>query len=59
MKIIGIFIRLAVRDKKKIYLRFIPYAWKLIEMRIKNNEIFNDLKKILDLNFSKKIRKLK
>jgi aminoglycoside/choline kinase family phosphotransferase len=59
MKIIGIFARLAARDKKKKYLKLIPYAWKLIEMRIKNNQIFDGLKKILDLNFSKKIRNLK
>ena len=59
MKIIGIFTRLAVRDKKIIYLKLIPYAWKLIELRTKNNKIFSNLKKILDFNFSKKIRKLK
>ena len=59
MKIIGIFARLAARDKKKNYLKLIPYAWKLIEMRIKNNQIFDGLKRILDLNFSKKIRNLK
>ena len=59
MKIIGIFARLAVRDKKKKYLKLIPYAWKLIELRIKNNEIFDDLKKVLDLNFTKKIRNFK
>jgi aminoglycoside/choline kinase family phosphotransferase len=59
MKIIGIFTRLAVRDKKKIYLKLIPYTWKLIEFRIKNNKIFTELKKILDFNFSKEIRKLK
>ena len=59
MKIIGIFTRLAVRDNKKKYLKLIPYAWKLIELRIKNNKIFNDLKKILDLNFSKKVRNIK
>ena len=59
MKIIGIFVRLAVRDKKNKYLKLIPYAWKLIEMRIKNNQIFDRLKRTLDLNFSKKIRNLK
>jgi len=59
MKIIGIFTRLAVRDDKIKYLKLVPYAWKLIELRIKKNEIFNNLKKILDLNFSKKIRNLK
>jgi len=59
MKIIGIFVRLAVRDKKKKYLKLIPYAWKLIELRIKNNQIFDGLKRTLDLNFSKRIRNLK
>ena len=59
MKIIGIFTRLAVRDKKKRYLKLIPYTWKLIELRIKNNKIFNNLKRILDLNFSKDVRNLK
>ena len=59
MKIIGIFSRLATRDKKIKYLKLIPYTWKLIEQRIKNNEIFDNLKKILDLNFSKKMRNLK
>ena len=59
MKIIGIFSRLALRDKKVKYLKFIPYAWRLIELRIKNNEIFNNLKKILNLNFPNKIRNLK
>ena len=33
LKIIGIFYRLFKRDKKKQYLRFIPYTWELIEMR--------------------------
>ena len=59
MKIIGIFTRLATRDKKNIYLKLIPYSWKLIELRTKNNEIFSKLKKILDSNFSEKIRSLK
>jgi aminoglycoside/choline kinase family phosphotransferase len=59
MKIIGIFARLAARDKKVQYLKLIPHAWKLIELRIKNNEIFNNLKRALDLNFSKEKRNLK
>ena len=59
MKIIGIFARLAARDNKIKYLKLIPYAWKLIELRIKNNEIFDGLKKMLDLNFPKKIRNFK
>jgi aminoglycoside/choline kinase family phosphotransferase len=59
LKIIGIFTRLAIRDKKRKYLKLIPYTWKLIELRMDKNQIFNNLKNILDLNFSKKIRNLK
>tara|TARA_B100001175_G_C19503456_1_gene639527 strand:+ start:698 stop:1660 length:963 start_codon:yes stop_codon:yes gene_type:complete len=59
LKIIGIFTRLAKRDKKKQYLKLIPYCWELVELRINNNIIFKDLKNCLDKNFSKKIRKIK
>ena len=59
MKIIGIFTRLAVRDKKTKYLSLIPHAWQLIELRIKKNIIFDKLKRVLDLNFSKELRNLK
>ena len=59
MKIIGIFTRLAMRDKKKEYLNLIPYAWKLIELRMSENEKLNELKVLLDNNFSKKIRNFK
>ena len=58
LKIIGIFTRLAIRDKKKKYLKLIPHAWNLIELRLKNNVIFKDLKYCLDVNFPKKIRVL-
>jgi aminoglycoside/choline kinase family phosphotransferase len=57
LKVIGIFTRLAQRDNKKKYLKLIPYAWKLIEDRMNNNDIFIDLKKQLKDNFPKKIRK--
>ena len=56
LKIIGIFTRLAKRDKKYNYLKFIPYTWKLIELRIKDNFLLQDLKNFLDKNFSKKTR---
>jgi len=59
MKIIGIFSRLAARDKKMTYLKLIPHAWKLIEFRMQSNQIFDGLKRILDINFPKKIRNLK
>ena len=50
LKIIGIFTRLAIRDKKKVYLKLIPYAWKLIDIKINENEIFKDLKNLLNQN---------
>ena len=56
LKIIGIFTRLAIRDKKKQYTKFIPYAWKLIEQRISNNLLFEDLEKTLNKYLSQKIR---
>jgi len=56
LKIIGIFSRLFKRDKKKQYLKFLPYTWRLLEMRM-NSKIFSELKKILDKSISKKIRK--
>ena len=56
LKIIGIFTRLAIRDNKKNYLRLIPHAWKLINLRINENKIFDDLKYLLTKNFNKKIR---
>jgi len=56
LKIIGIFSRLFKRDKKRKYLKFIPYTWKLLEERM-NSEIFFDLRKILEKNISRKIRK--
>ena len=57
LKIIGIFTRLAIRDNKKKYLKLIPHAWKLIEYRINNNNLFTELKKKLDISFPTKIRK--
>ena len=54
LKIIGIFIRLAKRDGKKKYLKLIPYAWKLINMRINQNNLFNDLKDLLNQYFKSK-----
>ena len=55
LKIIGIFTRLAIRDGKKNYLKLIPYAWKLIGMRINENEVFTDLKNLLNQKFKKKL----
>jgi len=55
-KIIGIFNRLSIRDKKHQYLKMIPHAWKLIEERIKNDDNFSDLKLILKKYFPKKTK---
>jgi len=56
LKIIGIFMRLALRDNKKKYLKLIPYAWKLINHRIKEQNEFNNLMLLLKNNFPKFIR---
>jgi aminoglycoside/choline kinase family phosphotransferase len=56
LKIIGVFSRLFKRDKKNKYLKLIPYAWQLLEMRM-GSKIFSKLKEILDRNINKKIRK--
>ena len=55
LKIIGIFSRLFIRDKKKQYLKFIPYTWQLLEMRM-DSEIFSELKKILNSNIPRKFK---
>ncbi len=55
LKIIGIFTRLAMRDRKKRYLKLIPYTWKLINSRINGNVLFDDLKKLLNKNFKKEL----
>ena len=47
LKIIGIFMRLALRDNKKRYRKLIPYAWEMINHRMKQNKEFKNLKLIL------------
>ena len=53
LKIIGIFMRLALRDNKKKYIKFIPYACEMINHRMKENREFKNLKLMLKQNFSK------
>ena len=55
LKIIGIFSRLFKRDKKKKYVKFIPYTWNLLEKRM-SSKIFFELRKLLEKNISKRIR---
>ena len=57
LKIIGIFMRLAERDKKTKYLKLVPYAWKMIDNRLANNKNLNSLKLLLASNFPKFISK--
>ena len=47
LKIIGIFSRLFKRDKKKQYLKLIPYTWKLLEIRLKD-KMFSEINTILN-----------
>ena len=48
--------RLAVRDNKKKYLKLIPYAWEMIDHRIKKQSEFKNLMLLLKNNFPKFIR---
>ena len=58
LKILGIFYRLYKRDSKSQYLKYLPYTWRLIELRIKN-KIFKNLEIILNKAVNKKIRRKK
>ena len=48
--------RLAVRDNKKKYLKLIPYAWEMIDHRIKEQSEFKNLILLLKNNFPKFIK---
>ena len=56
LKIIGIFMRLAIRDNKTKYIKMIPYAWEMINYRMKKNREFVNLKLILKSNFPKFVK---
>jgi len=47
LKILGIFVRLFKRDHKLSYLKYLPYIWELLELRLKN-PIFINLKYLLN-----------
>ena len=55
LKILGIFYRLYKRDKKPQYLKYLPYTWKLIELRMKN-KIFKNLSILLSKVVNTKLR---
>ena len=56
LKILGIFVRLFKRDHKLSYLKYLPYTWKLLELRLKN-PIFINLKYLLNKAVPTKNRK--
>ena len=58
LKILGIFVRLYIRDNKDNYLKFLPYTWTLIEKRLQNPTLKN-LKLLFYKHLSiKKLKKL-
>ena len=56
LKILGIFYRLFKRDNKPQYLKYLPYTWNLIELRMKN-KIFKNLEITLKKVVNKKNEK--
>ena len=56
LKILGIFYRLFKRDNKPQYLKYLPYTWNLIQLRMRN-KIFKNLQIILNKAVNEKIRK--
>ena len=55
IKVIGIFSRLFVRDKKKIYIKHIPRVWKMLEQNLEDPTLY-DLRLWFDEYFPKKKR---
>ena len=58
LKIIGIFIRLNKRDNKRQYVKFLPYAWKLLKFRLKAQEFFLIKHILKKLVYKKDINKI-
>ncbi len=61
LKILGIFVRLYKRDNKDNYLKFLPYAWTLIEKRLQNPALKNLkllLSKYLPIKKLKRLNKI-
>ena len=56
LKILGIFVRLFKRDRKLNYLKYLPYIWELLELRLKNPILIN-LKYLLNKAIPIKNRK--
>ena len=56
LKILGIFYRLFKRDNKPQYLKYLPYTWTLIQLRLKSKN-FRNLKILLNRAVNKSLRK--
>ena len=58
LKILGIFVRLFIRDGKSNYLKHLPYTWNLIQRRLRN-PIFRNFNLILTKYINiKKLKKM-
>lgn len=55
-KVIGIFVRLFVRDNKNRYLKHIPFVWSLLEKHLNSNPLLKDYKDWLDKHVPASIR---
>lgn len=55
-RVIGLFVRLFLRDKKEKYLKMIPFIWELTERNL-NNPLFQDYKDWLDTYIPPAFRK--
>ena len=56
LRILGIFVRLCKRDNKSNYLKFLPYTWELLQLRLKN-PVFKNLSTLLNKAVPLKKRK--
>ena len=56
LKILGIFVRLHIRDGKSYYLKYLPNTWSLLESKFKHPYLFK-LRNFLNEAVSKKNRK--
>ena len=56
LKIFGIFYRLFKRDSKPQYLKYLPYTWTLIQLRVKNKN-FRNLEMLLNRAVNRSVRK--
>ena len=56
LKILGIFYRLFKRDSKPQYLKYLPYTWTLIQLRVKNKN-FRNLEMLLNRAVNRSVRK--